>query len=191
MAGHNIQPMDITGSKSELSERWRVWLRGFTYYAEGKANLQNPARTKSELLYRAGSGVQDIFENLTIVPLADAAADDVYQQSIRALNAYFHVQENAAYERHVLRQVRREPGEDVNSFVLRLRKQARHYGYGAEELEFAVRDQLLERVASQEHVPSCLRYRTSSWQLPSPQPGHGKRHDVKQTKLQEGRDRPA
>ena len=65
MAGHNIQPMDITSSKSELSERWRVWLRGFTYYVEGKANLQNPARKKSELLYRAGSGVQDIFENLT------------------------------------------------------------------------------------------------------------------------------
>ena len=150
MAGHNIQLMDITGSKSELSERWRVWLRGFTYYAEGEANLQNPARKKSKLLYRAGSGVQNIFENLTIVPLADAAADDVYQQSIRALNAYFHVQENAAYERHVLRQVRQEPGENVDSFVLRLRKQVRPCGYGAEELEFAVRDQLLEKVASQE-----------------------------------------
>ena len=40
MASTSIQPKDITGSKSELSERWRVWLRGFTYFAEGKANLQ-------------------------------------------------------------------------------------------------------------------------------------------------------
>ena len=150
MAVNSIQPMDISGSKSELSERWRVWLRGFTYFAEGKANLQNPARKRSELLYRAGSGVQDIFENLTIVPLPEGQVDDVYLQTVRALDAYFHVQENAAYERHVLRQLRQEPGEDVDSFVLRLRKQARHCGYGAEELEFAVRDQLLEKVSSQE-----------------------------------------
>ena len=57
MASTRIQSMVITGSKSGLSERWRVWLPGFTYFAEGKANLQNAARKKSELLYRAGSGV--------------------------------------------------------------------------------------------------------------------------------------
>ena len=103
MASTSIPPMDITGSKSELSERWRVWLRGFTYFAEGKANLQNAVRKKSELLYRAGSGVQDIFENLTIVPPPEGQeGDDVYQQTVRTLNAYFQVQENAAYERHVL-----------------------------------------------------------------------------------------
>ena len=114
--------MDITGSKSELSERWRVWLRGFTYFAEGKANLQNTARKKSELLYRAGSGVQDIFENLAIVALPEGQEDDVYRAAVRTLNAYFQVQENPAYERHVLHQLRQEPGEDVDLFVLRLRK---------------------------------------------------------------------
>ena len=46
MAKNNIQPMDISGSKSELSERWRFWLRGFTYFAEGKANLQIPQKEK-------------------------------------------------------------------------------------------------------------------------------------------------
>ena len=142
--------MDITGSKSELSERWRVWLRGFTYFAEGKANLQNATRKKSELLYRAGSRVQDIFENQAIVALPEGQEDDVYRAAVRTLNAYFRVQENPAYERHVLRQLCQEPGEDVDSFVLRLRKQARHCGYGLEELEFAVRDQLLEKVSSLE-----------------------------------------
>lgn len=37
-----------------------------------------PVRTRSKLLYRAGSGMQDIFENPKIVPLEDQA-DDVYQ----------------------------------------------------------------------------------------------------------------
>ena len=151
MALSSIPTMDITGSKSELSERWRVWLRGFTYFAEGKANLQNAERKKSKLLYRAGSGVQDIFENLTIVPPPEGQeGDDIYQQIVRTLKAYFRVQENAAYKRHVLRQLRQEPGEDVDSFALQLRKQARHCGYRQAELEFAVRDQLLEKISSLE-----------------------------------------
>ena len=103
--------------------------------------------------------MQNIFENLTIVPL-EAQVDDVYQQTVRFLNSYLHVQENASYERPVLRQLRQEHGEDVDSFVLRLRKQARHCGYGVEELEFAVRDQLLEKVSSQE-------LRTKLFEVPS------------------------
>ena len=103
MEATGIQLMDIPGTKSELSERWRVWSRGFTYFAEGKAKLQNAGRKKSELLYRAGSGVQDIFENLAIIPAPEGEDDDVYQETVRTLNAYFQRQENAAYERHVLR----------------------------------------------------------------------------------------
>ena len=72
--------------------------------AQGKVNLQNPARKESE--------------NLTIVPLPDAAANDVYEQSMQALNAHFHVQENAAYEQHVLRQLRQEPCGYNTLFVL-------------------------------------------------------------------------
>ena len=150
MAVNPIPPMDISGRKSELSEGWRVWLRRFTYFAEGKANFQNPARKRNEMLYRAGTVVQDIFENLVIVPLPEGQADDIYQRAVRALNTHSHVQKNTVYGRHVLRQLHQEPGEDVDSFVFRPRKQARHCGYGDEELEFAVRDQLLEKASSQE-----------------------------------------
>ena len=101
------------------------------------------------MLYQAGTGVKDIFENLVVVPLPEGQKDDVYRQAVRALNTHFHVQKNAAYERHVLRQLQQEPGVDMDSFVLRLRKQARQCGYGDEELEFAVRDQLIEKVSSQ------------------------------------------
>lgn len=71
-------------------------------------------------------------------------------QTIQTLNAYFQVQENAVAKRHVLRQLRQEPGEDVDLFVLQLRKQARHRGYGQVELEFAMRDQLLKKISSLE-----------------------------------------
>lgn len=70
---------DVSGPKSQPREKWRVWLRSYTCYAEGKANLSNAARKKNELLYRAGPGVQDIYENLVPVPRPTGLAgnDDV------------------------------------------------------------------------------------------------------------------
>ena len=104
--------------------------------------------------------MHDIFENLAIIALPEGQEDDVYRAAVRTLNTYFQVQENPAYERHVLRQLRQEPGEDVDSFVLRLRKQAGNCGYGPEELEFAVRNQLLVKVSS-------LDLRTKLFQEPN------------------------
>ena len=63
-----IPSIDITASKSELSEPWYVWQPGFSYFTKGKANVKNATRKKRGLLYRAGSRVQDILENLAIVP---------------------------------------------------------------------------------------------------------------------------
>ena len=148
--GDKMNQMDVSGPKSQLAEKWRVWLGNFTFFAEGKANLNNVERKKNELLFRAGPGVQDIFENLTEVPAAEDAVDNNYLACVRTLNNYFHVEENVAYERHVLRQLKQEAGEDVDSFVLRLRKQARHCGYDEGAAGDAVRDQLLEKVGSPE-----------------------------------------
>ena len=86
MAVNPIPPMDISGLKSELSERWRVWLRGFTYFAEGKANYVKP-REKEK---RDALSGRYWSENLVIVPLPECQAGDVYQQAVRALNTHLH-----------------------------------------------------------------------------------------------------
>ena len=110
------------------------------------------------MLYWASTGVQDIFEYLVVVPLPKGQEDDLYQQAVQALNTHFHVQKNAAYERHVLRQLQQEPGEDVDSFVPRPRKPARHCGYGGEELEFAVRASYSRKYLPKNYGPSYSRY---------------------------------
>ena len=61
-------------------------------------------------------------------------------ECVRMLNVYFHIEENVTYERHVLRQLKREPGEDMFSFVLGLKKQATYCGYALVELDAAVRN---------------------------------------------------
>ena len=48
----------------------------------------------------------------------------------------------------------KNPAKMWTRFVLQLRKQVRNCGYGVEEVEFSVRDQLLEKVLSQELLTS-------------------------------------
>ena len=60
--------MDNRCSKSELSERWRVWLRGLTYRAEGKANLYNAIRRHFTLYVMNLQNVADSLSRVMKVP---------------------------------------------------------------------------------------------------------------------------
>ena len=86
--------------------------------------------------------MQDIFENLATINAPEGQDDDdVYLRTVQTLNTYFRVQGNAAYERHVLRQLWQELG-DFHSFMLRLRKQGRSVVGEVSSLE--LRTKLLE-----------------------------------------------
>ena len=63
MANKGLLPMDLSGSASQVAEKWRKWKRAFEYYAEGKG-IENARKKTSQLLHFAGMEVQDIFEDL-------------------------------------------------------------------------------------------------------------------------------
>ena len=96
MASKSIPPMDITGSKSELSERWRVWLRGFTY-AEGKANLHTERREKQKR-----TTLSSCFRGTGHFRESGSRSSSKRPRRLRrlsanrTLNAYYQVQENPA-----------------------------------------------------------------------------------------------
>ncbi|KAK2557457.1 Uncharacterized protein P5673_020188 [Acropora cervicornis] len=54
---------DLSGSASQVAEKWRKWKRAFEYYAEGEG-IDNARKKTSQLLHFAGMEVQDIFEDL-------------------------------------------------------------------------------------------------------------------------------
>ena len=57
--GDKMNQMDVSGPKSQLAEKWRVWLRNFTFFAEGKANLNNVETKKNELLFSSGKNIAE------------------------------------------------------------------------------------------------------------------------------------
>ena len=139
-----LPPLDLTGSSSQVAERWRQWKRSYQYYIDGKGNT-NAGRKKAQLLHLAGMEVQDIFEDLPDPGPVSAEEDDVFKVCLRKLDAHFRAEDNVPYERHVFRQLAPTPGETADKFMVRLRKQARHCNFG-EALNENLRDQLIEKL---------------------------------------------
>ena len=136
-----LPPLDLTGSSSQVAERWQQWKRSYQYYIDGKG-IMNPSRKKAQLLHLAGTEVQDIYEDLPDPGPLNADQDNEYVVCLRKLDAHFQAEENVLYEHHVFRQLM---GETADKFMVHLRKQARHCNFGT-TLEENLRDQLIEKL---------------------------------------------
>ena len=157
MANKGLLPMDLSGSASQVAEKWRKWKRAFEYYAEGKG-IDNARKKTSQLLHFAGMEVQDIFEDLQDPGPIPETGDNAFKIAIRKLDSYFHVEENIPYERHVFRQLAPKEEETADQFMVRLRKQARHCNFGT-GLNDNLRDQLIEKLKDFELKRKLLEQR--------------------------------
>lgn len=143
-----LPPLDLTGSSSQVAERWRQWKRSYQYYIDGKG-ITSASRKKAQLLHLAGMEVQDLFQDLPDPGPINAELDNEYVVCLRKLDAHFRAEDNVPYERHVFRQLAPTKGETADKFIVRLRKQARHCNFG-EALEENLRDQLIEKISDVE-----------------------------------------
>ena len=143
-----LPPLDLTGSSSQVAERWRQWKRSYQYYIDGKG-ITNASRKRAQLLHLAGMEVQDMYEDLPDPGPVNAAEDNEYVVCLRKLDAHFRAEDNVPYERHVFRQLAPTQGETADKFMVHLRKQARHCNFG-EALEENLRDQLIEKLPNVE-----------------------------------------
>ena len=155
-----LPPFDLTGSASQVAERWKRWKRSYEYYIEGKGVTQ-AGRKKSQLLHLAGIEFQDLYEDLVDPGPVNASTVDDYKVCIRKLDAHFHAEDNVPYERHVFRHMAPLAGETADKFMVRLRKQARHCNFG-ETLEDNLRDQLIEKLPDIEWKKKSLEVKNIS-----------------------------
>ena len=83
-----LPPLDLRGSSSQVTERWRQWKMSYQYYVDGKG-ITNPSWKKAQLLHLAGMEVQDIYEDLPDPGPLNADRDNEYVVSLRKLDAHF------------------------------------------------------------------------------------------------------
>ena len=102
------------------------------------------------LLHTGGLNFQELYYTLLtgteIKPFAE---------SMELLDNYFAPQLNVPFERHQLRQMEQASGESVDQFVCRLRQKAIFCEF--ENVDEAIRDQLIERCGTPDFAVSSLR----------------------------------
>ena len=49
MANKGLSPLDLSGSASQVAEKWRKWKRAFEYYAENEAIDNAHKKTSSKI----------------------------------------------------------------------------------------------------------------------------------------------
>ncbi|XP_065199099.1 uncharacterized protein K02A2.6-like [Sycon ciliatum] len=146
-----LQSFDTSGPASQVSIRWRKWVKSFEYYLVGK-DISNKKRSRALLLHFAGPQVQDIIDDLldpddALPEEQRTPNDNEYLKCKRILDAHFAAPANPTYERHVFRQLVPQAEESTAHFCSRLRQQARLCSFeNTRQTNEAVRDQIVATV---------------------------------------------
>nr|XP_039271121.1 uncharacterized protein K02A2.6-like [Styela clava] len=103
-------------------DEWQQWLRRFENMCLAMS-VDNAERKKALLLHFAGPEVFDLYENLPAPPNADEN-DNVYANTVKKLDNYFVPKINIDFECDVFRNAKQKFGENIDTYVARLRKLA-------------------------------------------------------------------
>ncbi|XP_077967758.1 uncharacterized protein LOC120345656 [Styela clava] len=103
-------------------DEWQQWLRRFENMCLAMS-IDNAERKKALLLHFAGPEVFDLYENLPAPPNADEN-DNVYANTVKKLDNYFVPKINIDFECDVFRNAKQKFGENIDTYVARLRKLA-------------------------------------------------------------------
>ncbi|XP_033758102.1 uncharacterized protein K02A2.6-like [Pecten maximus] len=136
---NGLNPFEPRGDPNTLRQTWDRWLRSFELFAVGKG-VKDKDQKKALLLHCAGNEVQDIF--FTLPP---GTGDDVYVQTVNALDTYFKGKVNVPYERYCFRKLNQED-ESIEQFIVRLKQQAQLCNF--DKLDDEIRDQIIEKCKS-------------------------------------------
>ena len=127
----------MTGSPSQVAERWRQWKRSIV-----------PVLHRWQGNYECCPKATSVASFSSYEPV-NVETDDAFSVCLRKLDAHFRADDKIPYERLVFRQLAPMQGKAADKFMVCLRKQARHFSFG-ESLNENLRDQLVAKLADAE-----------------------------------------
>lgn len=132
--------------------RWKKWIKQFELYLKVK-NIEDPDVKRTHLLYYGKEDIQKVLEQDD--DIVDYVSD-AYQRALRKLNSYYLPKVSRIYERSVFRKLERDVGEKIESFVLRLKKQAEFCDFG-DQIDWMIVDQVVEKMKENELKKKILK----------------------------------
>ena len=131
MSERALPLFDLSGSSSQVAQKWRKWKQTFEYYTEGKG-LDNTQKKTSQLLLYVGMEGEWKFRicSRILQTLTQKDNQDPYTACIRnKLNHHFHAEENIPFERHIFGQTVPNEWEPVDEYLVYLHQQARNCNF--------------------------------------------------------------
>lgn len=132
MADTGIKPFPRDHiDKALLREKWEKLLRSLELYLAAE-EVMDVEKKRNKLLHFEGSQLQEVVYNLpeAIETFQPEQNTDIYKTLVDKLSEYFSPKQNSTFERHILRNVRPEGGENFNKYLLKVRQQATKYTCG-------------------------------------------------------------
>ena len=127
------------------------WKKSFEYYMNASGETEG-GQKRAMLLHLVGQDAQDIFETFT-------DTGDSYDNAITKFDDYFLPKKNDAFERHLFRKCKQNPGESIDSYVTRLKSLIKTCNYAADIQNDAIRDQVIDHCYSSKLRKRLLRER--------------------------------
>ena len=115
-----LPAFDIKSDPTNLSEKWKKWLRSFEYLAVGRA-ITDDNQKAALLLHLSGPDVQDLYETLGTV--GDETKKSKTEVVIDRLNNHFTPLTDKTFERHLFRKIY-QGSDTCDQFLTRLRQSA-------------------------------------------------------------------
>lgn len=135
-----------------MSARWEKWREHFDAYLAWKSIDDHEEKFTSLMLF----GGPDIRKIIAQVQSDEQhALDNRYRAAMALLDDYYIPRLSKTYERQKLREMKPNPGEKMDTFVIKLKKQAAYCDYG-EQLESLVVDQVITTTTDVNLKRKCL-----------------------------------
>lgn len=147
-----LVPPFVEDSDGPTALRWEKWREQFDAYLAWKDVEDHEEKFKSLMLF----GGPDVRKIILKVQADEAhVLGNRYQAAVQLLDEYFVPRVSKSYERQKFRQMLPGPNEKLDTFVIRLRKQASYCDFG-DQADGMVVDQVIATTKNQQLRRKCL-----------------------------------
>lgn len=127
--------------EDELYEKWIAWKRSLEHWLSARDIAEE--KKLDNLMVLGGLELQKVY--YALVPIKKKKTPS-YAWAIKKLTAYFKPKHHMVFTRHKFWETRREPGESLESLIMKIRDKANACDFGtteAESREYAMYDKLV------------------------------------------------
>ena len=140
-AGPSVPQFDIVGEPETLNQRWTQWKSDFDMYKVA-AEVKDPNVAQARMLLFGGPGLREVFNNFSEAEKVVGQDTDIYEVTSGLFDGYFKLKTCSPKARQNFLGTEPEPGEMVNSYIIRLKAMVKHCDYGDDSAN-QVRDRVI------------------------------------------------